>query len=341
MLFLHLFCRKDVDGLYKTFFIINDVPLIYYLALFGDACVPIYCFASGYGLFVSNVNDKNSKVRKNFMRISRLLINYWIVLVVFVAIGFLAGKSDMFPGSLSKLLLNVFLLSNSYNGAWWFLQTYIILVILSSSIIRLVNKYNSIIIIMVSSLIYLVTYIQRIKQVFILGDNLILNIFVNAIVLVGTSQLPFLVGNVFAKEKLYSKLSSKVKDIRFRNTLCLTSIFALIIIHSIYESMIIAPITGIFFICFFNLTSKPEWLKKLLAYFAKHSTNIWLIHMFFYSSIFKQLTFAPKYPMLIFIWLIVLCLGASYIINLIYKPIIMRTFVKKDSNYSSLSVGNL
>lgn len=47
MLALHLFARKDVNGLYETFPMINGVPLVYYLALFGDACVPIYLFASG------------------------------------------------------------------------------------------------------------------------------------------------------------------------------------------------------------------------------------------------------------------------------------------------------
>lgn len=41
MLALHLFARKDVNGLYETFPMIIGVPLVYYLALFGDACVPI------------------------------------------------------------------------------------------------------------------------------------------------------------------------------------------------------------------------------------------------------------------------------------------------------------
>ncbi|MFC0476121.1 hypothetical protein ACFFHF_12840 [Robertmurraya beringensis] len=48
MLLLHLFCRKEFEGLYETYIYIGETPLIYYLALFGDACVPIYCFASGY-----------------------------------------------------------------------------------------------------------------------------------------------------------------------------------------------------------------------------------------------------------------------------------------------------
>ncbi|MEH7464336.1 hypothetical protein V7166_20405 [Bacillus thuringiensis] len=60
MLLLHLFCRKEVNGLYETFPVINGVPFVYYIRLFGDACVPIYCFVSGYGLFM--VHSKEHKL---------------------------------------------------------------------------------------------------------------------------------------------------------------------------------------------------------------------------------------------------------------------------------------
>ena len=44
MLLLHLFCTKSYGGLYTPLILIEDVPLVYYLALFGDCCVAIYCF---------------------------------------------------------------------------------------------------------------------------------------------------------------------------------------------------------------------------------------------------------------------------------------------------------
>ena len=53
MLLLHLFCTKTYEGLYIPLIFIGDTPLIYYLALFGDCCVAIYCFCSGYGLLIS------------------------------------------------------------------------------------------------------------------------------------------------------------------------------------------------------------------------------------------------------------------------------------------------
>lgn len=338
MLLLHLFARKEINGLYETFPIINGVPLIYYIGLFGDACVPIYCFASGYGLFVVQQKEKQPNIIKNYMRIIKLLINFWIILLLFMVVGFLAGKPEAFPRGLGDFLLNFFVLSNSYNGAWWFLQTYIILVFLSPFLVKLVRKYNSIMLLLLFGLIYLVSYIQRIKHVFDFSDDTILNMIVNSIVLLGTSLLPFIIGSIFAKDKIYTKLYNKFYSISYKNLLCFIGIVALVIIHSLYESMIIAPFTAIAFICFFNLMDKSEFVQKLFNFLGDHSTNIWLTHMFFYMSIFPELTFAPKYPLLIFLWLIVLCLISSYIINSVYNPVI-GWINQKTSNkeYQSLS----
>lgn len=321
MLILHLFCTKDVNGLFVTFPTIDGVPLVYYLALFGDACVPIYCFASGYGLFMIFKLGKLN-VNSNLFRVLKLLVNFWIVLIMFVGIGFLAGKGELFPGSSTKFLQNFFVLSSSYNGAWWFLQTYIILVLLSPLIMRLVSKFQSIILLLLVGGIYLISYIQRINHVLDLSAYPIFHDIVQSTVLVGTSLLPFIAGSVFAKEKVYSKMYQLFSKLKFKNTICAVGIVGLVFIHSLYQSMIIAPITAIIFVCLFSLIDKSTLVQKLFNYFSIHSTNIWLTHMFFYLTIYPSLVFYPKYPILIFIWLVVLCLVSSHCINLIYFPLV-------------------
>jgi surface polysaccharide O-acyltransferase-like enzyme len=340
MLLLHLFCRKETDGLYQTFLQINGIPVLYYLALFGDACVPIYCFSSGYGLYTVMSAEHKLNMKKNFIRIFKLLINYWIVLVIFITIGFLVGKNELFPGSLAKFLLNFSLLASSYNGAWWFLQTYLILVLLAPMLVKLIKKYNSISLLLISGSIYILSYVQRIRHPFDFSDSIVGSMFVNAIVLVGTSQLPFIVGSIFAKGKIYTMLFNKLLGFSYKNTLCLIGILLLVILHAAYESMVIAPFTAIAFICLFNLTDKSTLTQSVLKFFGKHSTNIWLTHMFFYRSIFPELIFAAKYPIMIFVWLLMLCLITSYIINTIYKPI-TRIIDKKVAivQYNETAVG--
>lgn len=322
MLLLHLFCRKEINGLYETFLMINGVSLEYYIGLFGDACVPIYLFASGYGLFVSLQKVQESKIKNSFNRIFKLLINYWIILIIFIPVGYLFGDSQIFPGSVSDFFLNLFILSHSYNGAWWFVQTYVILIVCAPWLFKLVKSHHSFVLLFASGFVYFLAYIQRVKQVFDFGDHSILIMLVNALVLFGTSQFSFIVGSIFAKERIYSKLYKKLYHLKWKNIYCSLGILFLVLFHSIYESMIIAPITAIAFICLFTLMNKSERIVRLLEFFGKHSTNIWLTHMFFYMTIFPELTFAPRYPVLIFIWLLILCLVSSYLINSIYKPIL-------------------
>ena len=51
MLMLHLFCRQG-ELPYTPLVWIGNTPLIYYLGLFGDICVPVYCFCAGYAHFL-------------------------------------------------------------------------------------------------------------------------------------------------------------------------------------------------------------------------------------------------------------------------------------------------
>lgn len=292
MLLLHLFCTKAYQGLYTPLVFIEDTLLVYYLALFGDCCVAIYCFCSGYGLLISYKNNNEKYIKNNLIRIFKLYVNYWIILFIFVLfMGPIMRMSDMYPGNLKKFILTFTGIDPAYNGAWWFFTTYIILVLISP----IINK--------------------------IIFDNEILNWGIRQIALLGTSQLPFIVGCVFAYKKIYSKLYSISNKIKYKNTLGILIITLMIIAHGIVQTLFVAVFIGIVFICVFNLMEKPKWINRLLDYLGNHSTNMWLIHMFFYMIYFKNLVYGAKYSFLIFPWLIILCLISSYIVNFIYNKI--------------------
>ena len=324
MLLLHLFCTKSYEGIYTPLIFIGDTPLVYYLALFGDCCVAIYCFCSGYGLMISYKKNKGNYRKNNLIRIFKLYINFWIILFIFVVIlGPVMGQSNIYPGTLKRFILSFTALDPAYNGAWWFFTTYIILVLLSPIINKMIVKYNNIVVISLSFIFYVVAYIQRIKGVIVLENN-ILNWFIRQIALLGTSQLPFIIGSVFAYKKIYSKLDNICKKIKLKNILGILIIMLMIIAHGIVQTLFVAVFTGVVFICIFNLMDKPKWINRLFNYLGDHSTNIWLIHMFFYMIYFKDLVYGLKYSFLIFPWLVILCLISSHVVNLIYKAIIKK-----------------
>lgn len=332
MLLLHLFCTKAYEGLYSPLIFIGETPLVYYIALFGDCCVAIYCFCSGYGLLISYKNNKENYIKNNLIRVFKLYINFWIILFIFVVIlGPIMGQGESYPGYFRKFILTFTALDPAYNGAWWFFTTYIILVLISPIINKIVIKYNTILVVVISFIFYVIAYVQRIKGVIVL-DNNILNWFIRQIALFGTSQLPFIIGSVFANKKAYSKLDNICNKIKYKNILGILIIMLMIVAHGIVQTLFVAVFTGIVFICVFNLIDKSKWINSLFNYLGNHSTNIWLIHMFFYMIYFKNLVYGAKYSFLIFVWLVILCLASSYIVNLIYK-LIIRKILKIEIRY--------
>ena len=330
MLLLHLFCTKTYEGLFTPSIFIGNTPLIYYFALFGDCCVAIYCFCSGYGLFLSYENNNMNYNKNNRIRILKLYINTWIVLFLFVIVlGAVTRNSSVYPINIKEFLLTVTLINPAYNGAWWFLTTYILLVILSSCINKIVKKYNSIVIIFILFIIYFMAYIQRIKGV-LNFDNVILEYMVRQLVLLGTSLFPYIIGVIFAYKNIYSKVYTVVNKFKYKNIIIIALISLMIIIHGIVQGLFVAVFTGIAFICLFNLLDKPQWINKLLLYLSNHSTNMWLIHMFLYRIYFRKLVFLPKYPIAIYIYLIILSLLCSYVVKLIYNPIIKLLDMKNN-----------
>lgn len=201
--------------------------------------------------------------------------------------------------------------------------TSILLIITSKILNRIIIKRNNWIILIVSFIFYFVAYIQRIKVPIVL-DSEIGNYFLRQISLYGTSQFPFVVGAIFQKEKLYSYLVLKFENLKYKNIYLSLIILGMIIFHGFVETLFIAVFTGIVFICCFNLLDKKDRINKFFQYMGKHSTNLWLVHMFIYMVFFKEYIYALKYPILIYLWLIVICLVFSYMINKIEKIIITR-----------------
>ena len=141
MLFMHLF-QKDYHGLFEPLvFFPNGVPLSFYIGLFCDACVPIFAFVSGYGLYFKFTRDRVGYTKSNRKRLLKLYLTLWIIILLIpVGLGLLM-QQESYPGSWTNVLSNLLALDwNSYSGAWWFFTTYVLFVLTSSFWFRLVEK---------------------------------------------------------------------------------------------------------------------------------------------------------------------------------------------------------
>ena len=88
----------------------------------------------------------------------------------------------------------------------------------------------------------------------------------------------------------------------------------------------------IFPICYFFVEIK--FLKVIFCFLGKHSTNIWLLHGYWINGTIIPLKYLyfPKFTFLIWLWIILLTILTSYIVNIILIPLNNIIF-KKQLNY--------
>lgn len=314
MVALHLFCRLDHLP-YQPLIFVGSVPLVYYLGLFGDMCVSIYCFCSGYAHYLLYM--KNHSIYQNRIPVKalRFLTNYWIIVLLFSGVGLVFDKTHTIPGSLADFLGNILLYHQSYNGAWWFVVTYLILLLASPLIAFIIQRIPAIPMLLASGAIYCIAYLFRYVFSWVV-QNAILQWLWTQLVLFGTSQFAYVVGMIFRKYRVISRLkkAQTMYDQAFIRGLLYGIPILLFLVHCRIQTVAIAPITGILTLVCFFLWEKPRWIQRFFLFMGKHSTNIWLCHMFFYAVLFKDFVFGARYPVLIYILMLLVCVGVSCIV---------------------------
>lgn len=315
MVMLHLFCKK-VDLPYTPLLWIGDTPLVYYLGLLGEICVPIYLFCSGYAQALLRYSDGAAYVKKSWIRILNFLLNYWIVLILAVILGAFFDSEKRIPGSILSFLENFFLYRFSYNGIWWFVSTYIQLVALSPLILKLIRRCPPVLTVLVSGALYLASILYiRLFDGHI--ENEILAWIGKQVSLLVKSQFSFVIGCLCYEYKVMTKLRS----LKHINLIALLLSPVLIILMCILENAVFAPIFGLSLILLFQSVKKPKFLCAVLCFFGAASTNIWLTHTFFFARIFPNLVYRAKYPLIIALAMFALCFLASIVVNCLYRPL--------------------
>lgn len=321
MVMLHLFCRRD-NLPYTPLIWCGDLPLIYYLGLFGDLCVPVYCFCSGYAHYLMADRQKSDYPKRIPGKILRFLANYWIVLILFSGLGLLFDNTGEVPGKLVDFLGNLLIYNMSYNGAWWFVATYLFLLMMSPALAALTGKLNGMVLMAVSLFIYFVAYVLRFKLAVSL-PNPVLQWMWNQMVLLGTSQIGYFAGMVCRRYGLIGTLRERLKDRAvLRRGIVFGLPLAAFLGHCLVNSAFVAPFTAAAALIALFLARHPKWAEKLFLLFGTHSTNIWLVHMFFYSTLFTDFVFIGRYPFFVLMLMLAVCFASSAVIERIYRRVL-------------------
>ncbi len=208
MLTLHLFCRTD-NLPYTPLLWIGAKPFVYYLGQFSDICVSIYCFVSGYAHYLQS---SEADFRRRWKRLLRFFIPFWLIAVLFSLAGIIVGNETI-PGSIGEFLLNCLTVKNSYNGAWWYANTYILLVALQPLSCKFVKHCPTWLVIVLTFAFYTVGYGIRFWG-WGACDSAVLSWIVMHIGLLGTSYFTYAIGMLFCKKQVISVLRKKIASIK-------------------------------------------------------------------------------------------------------------------------------
>lgn len=320
------------------FFHINNINIEFILGEFGKICVAMYLFLSGYGLYISYLNKKSFSFKKSIKKMISILINYWVIFIIFVPIGLIwYNDNPQYNFKLINFIANFFTLRSSYNYEWWFLRLYIELLLLFP-IIKHILKKKVIFSIGISIFLYIISIgsdvlFKLFPQISCIQNTLIYSDIQKILIW----QIVFCTGCLTAKYNLFKAMNEFLFSKRLNNNYC--NIITIVIIMAVrisstivfkfigkgYETNINATdidflLVPIFILCCTNIFYNSK-SRKILLILGKHSTNIWLTHTFFAYYYFQKIVFFPKLSVLILIWLLILSMFTSIIIDFIISKI--------------------
>ena len=326
MLSLHLFFREGASVLGHPVFWFNDtVPVVSWIGFFSEYCVTLYSICAGYAYYLLYKKGKNT-IKDRIRRILRLMSTYWIVLCLFSILGFFVEPQGRVPGSIVLFLQNA-VLYKSYCGAWWYLHSYVFMMLLPSGVIILLARNLSIgkglfVCLIVQVGWYLIGKFHLIPFEFH-NSSLVLYIITEIKNLIAIMPGVW-AGTLLCKDEIICKLD-RYLTIRLngrRNLLFIISWVVCFFAFNILHKAVLVGMLGIWIFVSFNLYSKTNKIKKVFLFLGAHSTNIWLTHMFFYACVFTRLVEKVRYPAFMLIFLLALCILSSYVIELIRIAII-------------------
>lgn len=334
MLWHHLFgapMRIPIDS-FTSLFTLNGNSVATVISMFCKICVSLFTFMSGYGLYKSSLKGKYSS--KYIWRHLISLYKYvWVLLLVTLPFS-IYSHIDYGVEILYETIYNFIGIKATVNREWWFIAPYTMLLVLFPFIKKLVERssdnffldfFN---IVLVSSFCNYI--LPSITELAIMRE-------LCSTILWGNFELlfdilpSFLLGIIIAKHNVLTEIKARYSA---QSIYCIFSLITLLIVfilrfrNASYDYIFAAVIV----ICITILipTKPMQLISRVLIPLGENSTAMWLIHSFYCYYIYPPIVYFLKYPVFIFIWLVVLSYISALGINVLLKKIeqFLRSRVK-------------
>jgi Acyltransferase family len=345
MVYHHLFGFPDrIKAVnYIPIMMLPEMPLDQLIGNFGKLCVAIFLFLSGFGLYKSYQSKGKFTFRQAVSRALNFYKIYLIIFLIFIPVGlYYFDDTFRYTWNTKQFFYNLIPLIHTYNGEWWFVPLYIELVILFPFIIRIIEK-NAVYVSYLSFIgMFFSAFFLHLDDYF--PSHELVQIAIDHISLILSWQIMFITGIFFARYSLFARIDAFFSKYHIDNKIVYLLLIAFCIyirqyafkfvieirgpeIDGIYNyaDFILVPLTLFSFV---KLVQNIKFLEKIFVTLGNHSTIIWLTHTFFIYYFFQRITFAPHYSILIVMWVFIITIIISIVIQSLIH-IVQKPFLKK------------
>lgn len=301
---------------------------------FGKICVYIFMFLGGLGL-AKQIQAHRFHLLKKIWGLYRV---YWRVFLIFVPLGFLFfsrqprySKAFMWNRfasfSFGKFLQNLTGYASSYNGEWWFVRVFVAAIFLGTIYYYLTEKINNVYLetgLVLFTSVFTVKFLPALIKLppfsSLAPSYLWMQLFMpNAFICSYLFGIVFGKYDVFANlRRLFSSYSAFWRAMIGLLLIACAFYFQENVFVNVSEMMLV--ITPVFMTGCLLLLDLSAKASKVLRYFGRMSTNLWLIHTFFcyYFYPFTIAVFWSRNPLVAYLTLLLLSLLASVLLKQFY-----------------------
>ena len=273
MLFHHMYGAPPPD-------VVPYNGVLEWIGILGKVCVAMFLFCSGYGLAAQYKPTKSilSDVMFVLRRLTKFYINYWVIFIIFVPISVflfnrpLAAAYGEHVNIVKRFIFDLLAIQgmNSYCITWWFNQLIIILYLSFPLLCRAIRIKPWIAVLLSMTLMHIASQLPYNP-----AD-------------VSTWQFPFVLGIVW---NCYEKKGVCVQEWleHHKSIAIILSLCMLVCVIVLRMYPIIPHWSGIrmdgflscaIALCTITIIRNQKCTTAVLAFFGKHSMNIYMTHTF-------------------------------------------------------------
>ena len=221
-----------------------------------------------------------------------------------------------------------------YNNSWWYVKKYLFLMLIFPIIdvfvlvVERCNKY----LIMVLGLTGCIGMV--VIRVFLWHNSWISRLIIFLVNIFGENyNYIFVIAYLCARYQIFERIYNKFHKYNWFSVIGTISILFVrgIVVKNPEQSSIdvlITPFFVYFIVCILHTDYVEKHIARLLRYFGKYSTFMWLTHNFYIYYYAQDLMLWPRYSVLIFVWLVIISLVTAMLLEKIEQAGLLRARVK-------------